>query len=288
MRFAWIAAEKAGYPIGVLCRCLEVTRSGYYAWAARGASRHAAVDQQLMRQLRVAHADSRGTYGRPRLHQVLRARGIRVSAKRIGRLMQEARLLARGRRRYRVTTDSAHRHPIAPNRLQRRFRVRRLNAVWAADITACPTRGGWCYLAVILDLASRRVVGWAVHRTLDATVVTTALTRALTARRPTRPLLHHSDRGCQYASSAYRQRLADAGIRVSMSRVGNCWDNAPVESFFSTLKTELLPAQPWADHHVAAAAIGDYIDVFYNQRRLHSSLGYISPVAFEAALEATS
>jgi transposase InsO family protein len=288
MRFAWIAAEKAGYPMDVLCRCLDVTRSGYYAWAARGLSQRTQDDQRLTRQLRVAHADSRGTYGRPRLHQVLRARGVRVSAKRIARLMQAAHLVARGRRRYRVTTDSAHPYPIASNRLQRRFRVTRLNAVWAADITACPTRGGWCYLAVILDLASRRVVGWAVQRTLDATVVTAALTRALIARRPTRPLLHHSDRGCQYASGAYRQQLAAAGIRVSMSRVGNCWDNAPVESFFSTLKTELLPVQPWADYQAAHAAIRDYIDDFYNRRRLHSSLGYVSPVAFEAALEATS
>ena len=177
---------------------------------------------------------------------------------------------------------------LAPNRLQRRFRVTRLNAVWAADITACPIRGGWCYLAVILDLASRRVVGWALQRTLDATVVTTALTRALLARRPTQPLLHHSDRGCQYASGAYRQQLAAAGIRVSMSRVGNCWDNAPVESFFSTLKTELLPGQPWVDYQEAHAAIRDYIDDFYNRRRLHSSLGYVSPVAFEATLEAIS
>jgi transposase InsO family protein len=288
VRFAWIAVEKAGFPVSVLCRCLDVTRSGYYAWATRGASVRAQVDQQLTRQLRVAHADSRGTYGRPRLHRVLRARGLRVSAKRIARLMQAAHLVARGRRRYRVTTDSAHAYPIAPNRLQRRFRVTRLNAVWAADITACPTRGGWCYLAVILDLASRRVVGWALQRTLDSTVVTTALTRALLSRRPTPPLLHHSDRGCQYASGAYRQQLADAGIRASMSRVGNCWDNAPVESFFSTLKTELLPARPWPDIQAAHAAIRDYIDDFYNRRRLHSSLGYVSPAAFEAILEATS
>jgi len=288
MRFAWIAAEKASYPLGLLCRCLAVTRSGYYAWASRAVSRHTAVDAQLTRQLRVAHADSRGTYGRPRLHQVLRARGIRVSAKRIARLMQAAGLVARGRRRYRVTTDSAHAYPIAPNRLRRRFRVTQLNRVWAADITACPTRGGWCYLAVILDLASRRVVGWALQRTLDATVVTAALTRALVTRRPTRSLLHHSDRGCQYASGAYRQQLAAAGIRVSMSRVGNCWDNAPLESFFSTLKTELFPARPWADFQAATVAIRDYIDDFYNRRRLHSSLGYVSPVAFEAALEATS
>jgi transposase InsO family protein len=287
MRFAWIAAEKASYPVGVLCRCLEVTRSGYYAWATRATPHRTLVDQQLTRQLRVAHADSRGTYGRPRLHQVLRARGIRVSAKRVARLMQAAHLVARGRRRYRVTTDSAHAYPIAPHRLRRRFRVTRLNTVWAADITACPTRGGWCYLAVILDLASRRVVGWAVHRTLDATVVTTALTRALLTRRRTRPLLHHSDRGCQYASRGYRQHLAAAGIRVSMSRIGNCWDNAPVESFFKTLKAELLPARPWANYQTAHAAIHEYIDVFYNRRRLHSSLGYVSPATFEAACEAT-
>ena len=279
--------EKARYPVTVLCRCLEVTRSGYYAWAARGESRRTQVDRQLTRQLRVAHADSRGTYGRPRLHQVLRAHGIRVGGKRVARLTKAAGLVARGRHRYRVTTDSAHAHPIAPNRLQRRFRVPHLNAVWAADITACPTRGGWCYLAVILDLASRRVVGWAVQRTLDATLVTAALTRALLARRPTGRLLHHSDRGCQYASGAYRAQLAAAGIRVSMSRVGNCWDNAPVESFFSTLKTELLPARPWTDYHVAAAAIRDYIDAFYNRRRLHSSLGYRSPATFEATFDAT-
>jgi transposase InsO family protein len=288
MRFAWIAVEKAGYPLGMLCRCLEVTRSGYYAWATRGTSRRTQVDQQLTRQLQVAHADSRGTYGRPRLHAVLRARGIRVSAKRIARLMQAAHLVARGRRRYRVTTDSAHAYPIAPNRLHRRFGVTRLNTVWAADITACPTRSGWCYLAVILDLASRRVVGWALARTLDATVVRAALTRALATRRPTRPLLHHSDRGCQYASTAYRQQLQAAGLRVSMSRVGNCWDNAPVESFFSTLKTEVLPVRPWVDQHAAYAAIRDYIDDFYNRRRLHSSLDYVSPIAFEAALEVTS
>jgi len=280
--------EKAHYPVAVLCRCLGVARSGYYAWAARGPSVRVHVDQQLTRQLQVAHADSRGTYGRPRLHQMLQTRGVRVSAKRVARLMRAAGLVARGRRRYRVrTTDSRHTSPIAPNRLRRRFRVTRLNTVWAADITGCPLQGGWCYLAVILDLASRRVVGWALQRTLDATVATAALTRALISRRPKGPLLHHSDRGCQYASGAYRTQLARAGIRVSMSRRGNCWDNAPVESFFSTLKTELLPARPWEDYHVAHAAIHDYIEHFYNRRRLHSSLDYVSPMAFEAAREAT-
>src|SRR3954469_8843942 len=288
VRCAWIAVEKAGYPVTVLCRCLDVARSAYYAWAVRGPSMRTQVDAQLTRQLRVAHADSRGTYGRPRLHEVLRARGIQVSAKRVARLAKAAGLRARGRRRYRLTTDSDHAYPIAPNRLGRRFQVRRLNTVWAADLTACPTRDGWCYLAVILDLASRRVVGWALQRTADATVVTAALRRALVTRRPTRPLLHHSDRGCQYASGVYRQALAAARHRLRLRRTGDSAGKAAGEAFFSTLKTELLPAQPWPDYHAAHAAIGHYIDDFYNPRRLHSALGYVSPVAFEAALEATS
>jgi putative transposase len=288
VRFTFIAAEKAHYPLRVLCRCLGVTRSGYYAWAQRPVARRTAADAQLLRRLRVVHADSRGTYGRVRLTRALRAVGVPISGKRVARLMRAAGLRARGRRRYRVTTDSAHRHPIAPNRLARRFGVGSRQTAWAADITACWTRAGWCYLAVVLDLRSRRVVGWAVRDRLTTDVVLAALHRAL-GRRPTRvPRLHHSDRGVQYASHAYRQVLARQGIVGSMSRVGNCWDNAVVESFFSTLAAELWPAQPWADVPTATAAIGDYLDRFYNTRRLHSSLGYQSPVAFEAALEGSA
>jgi len=234
----------------------------------------------------VLHADSGQTYGRPRLQQALRARGVAVSGKRVARLMRTAGLVAKGRRRYRATTDSTHPYPIAPNHVRRRFTPRRLNRLWAADLTACPTRAGWCYLAVMLDLASRRVLGWAVGRAPTTALVSAALRMALVRRRPAARLIHHSDRGCQYAGTTYRQQLAAAGIRVSMSRRGNCWDNAPVESFFSTLKTELLPARPWEDHATAHAALRHYIEAFYNRRRLHSALGYVSPVVYEQRLQA--
>jgi putative transposase len=286
VRFAFIATEKARFPVHVLCRCLGVTRSGYYAWRHRPPAPRFDADARLTRQLRLAHAESHHTYGRPRLLRALRRQGIAVSGKRIARLMRAAGLVARGRRRFRVTTDSTHGWPVAPNHVQRRFAVARPNTVWAADITACWTREGWCYLAVLLDLASRRIVGWAVRRTLATELVTAALHRALACRRMQPPLLHHSDRGSQYASTAYQRLLARHGITVSMSRVGDCWDNAPVESFFSTLKAELVPDEPWRDLRAATTAIGDYIDRFYNHRRLHSSLGYRSPVAFEEALEA--
>ena len=282
MRFGFIAAEKANYPMRVLCRCLEVSRSGYYAWARRPPSRHAQTDARLTAQLRLAHADSGRTYGRPRLVRALRARGIAVSGKRVARLMRAAGLYARGRRRFRVTTDSGHAYPVAPNRLRRSFAVQQVNTVWAADLTACATREGWCYLAVVLDLASRRVIGWAVRRSPTYELVMTALRKAVAHRRPRSPLLHHSDRGIQYASRAYQDLLARHGITPSMSRVGDCWDNAPVESFFSSFKAEALPDRPWLDAQEAAGAIGEYLD-FYNRRRLHSSLDYESPMDFEAA-----
>ena len=269
----------------ILCRCLEVSRSGYYAWATRPVSPRVQADVRLTAQLRLAHADSHYTYGRPRLCAALRARGIAVSGKRVARLMRAAGLYARGRRRFRVTTESRHRLTIAPNRLRQRFSVARVNMVWAADITACWTHEGWCYLAIILDLASRRVVGWAVRRALTTDLVTAAFASARSRLHRGARLLHHSDRGSQYASHLYRRQLAQYGIRVSMSRSGNCWDNAPVESFFSTLKAEAVPDRPWLDAHDAVGAIAAYID-FYNRRRLHSSLNYRSPIDFEIALKA--
>jgi putative transposase len=284
--FAFITAEKAHYPVRTLCRCLAVTRSGYYAWQRRSPAVRHQVDAQLTRRLRVLHADSGQTYGRPRLHRALRAHGVAVSAKRVARLMRAAGLVAKGRRRYRVTTDSAHVYPVAPDRVQRRFTPRTLNRIWAADMTACPTQQGWCYVAVILDLASRRVIGWAVGRAPTSELAVEALRMALARRRPTVRLVHHSDRGGQYAGHVYRRQLARARIRASMSRRGNCWDNAPVESFFSTLKAELLPARPWADRATAHAALRDYIEAFYNRRRLHSALGYLSPIAYEERLAA--
>ena len=210
----------------VLCRALEVSRSGYYAARRRPLSPRAHDDVRLTRRLRVLHAASRRTYGRPRLHRALRAEGLRVGEKRVRRLMRTAVLHAKGRRRFRLTTDSTHPYPVTPNHLARRFTVAAPNTVWAADITALWTREGWCYLAVVLDLASRRVVGWALRPTLETALVLAALHLAL-GRRPVRPgLIHHSDRGGQYASAAYQQLLASHGIIPSMSRVGDCWDNA--------------------------------------------------------------
>jgi transposase InsO family protein len=237
---------------------------------------------ELTRRLRRVHAIHRRVYGRPRLHRALRAEGRRVSAKRVARLMRQAGLTAQGRRRFRVTTDSAHAWPVAANHLARRFAVSRPHRLWAADITALWTRAGWCYLAVVLDLGSRRVVGWAVRASLEAELVTTALHVAL-ATRP-HPHLHHSDRGSQYASHDYRGLLAARGITISMSRVGNCWDNAPVESFFSSLKAELVSSTRWESLRDAHQAVADYLR-FYNHTRLHSSLGYRSPVDFETACE---
>jgi transposase InsO family protein len=282
VRFAFIQAETAVYPVRVLCRALAVAPSGYYAWRHRPAPRRVARDRQLTRQLQVLHAESRSTYGRPRLHRALRARGERVGDKRVRRLMQAAGLEARGRRRFRVTTERAHALPLAANRLARRFHVTQPNTVWAADITALWTHEGWCYLAVVLDLASRCVVGWAVRATLEAELVIAALHLALGRRRVTPGLLHHSDRGRQYASVAYQRLLAAHGILPSMSRVGDCWDNAPVESFFSGLKAELLPARPWPTHAAARVAIADHIEHFYNRQRLHSAIGYQSPVDYES------
>jgi transposase InsO family protein len=267
--------------VTVLCRGLGVSRSGFYAWCRRVPSAHAQTDARLLRQLRVLHADSRGTYGRPRLQRALHDRGVRVGPHRVRRLMRVGGLVARGRRVFRVTTGHRMSDRVAPDRVQRRFVPATLNAIWAGDITACWTSEGWCYLAVVLDLKSRRVLGWVCARTLDADLVRMALQHALQRRRPHRPAVFHSDQGTQYASRAFTTMLETTQIIGSMSRRGNCWDNAPVESFFKTLKAELWPRRPWSDVHMARRAIADYIDQFYNRRRLHSSIGYRSPVAYE-------
>lgn len=285
MTFAFVAAEKAHFPIRVLCRALDVSPSGYYAARQRPPSARAQQDTAVLRRLQVLHADSRRTYGRPRLRWALRREGIRVGDRRIRRLMRAGHLVARGRRRYRVTTDSTHTAPVAANHLAQAFTVARPNRVWAGDLTALWTTDGWLYLAVLLDLASRRVVGWAAGATMETEVPLAALRDALTRRHVRAGLLHHSDRGVQYVSTRYQAVLHHHGIRISMSRAGNCWDNSVVESFFSTLKTELHPAQ-WATRAEARAAIGDYIERFYNARRLHSTLGYRSPADFEAQFTA--
>ena len=231
--------------------------------------------------IRVAHAESRGRYGSPRILQVLHARGHQVGRNRVIRLMRAEGLRARPRRRFVVTTDSRHRWAPAPNRLQRRFHTRRPNRCWVADLTYLDTAEGWCYLAVVLDLCSRRVIGWALRPTLHTDVCLAALRMALHRRQPRRGLVHHSDRGIQYASAAYQALLAAHGARPSMSRRGDCWDNAVAESFFSTLKQE-IGTRRWATHESAARQVGEYIDGFYNPVRLHSTLGYRAPAAFEA------
>jgi putative transposase len=278
MRFDFIAAEKAHYPVRLLCRCLGVTRSGFYASRRRQPSVRSREDLVLIRRLRLIHALHRHLYGRPRLQRALRADGYRVSGKRVARLMRMAGLTAVGRRAFRLTTDSAHAWPVAANHLQRDFAPAVPHQRWAADITALPTGAGWCYLAIVLDLGSRRVVGWAIRSSLETPLVTAALHVALGCRPA--PQRHHSDRGVQYASRAYRALLEQRGIAVSMSRIGNCWDNAPVESFFSSLKAELVSSARWRTPRDAEIAVASYLR-FYNHQRLHSALDYRSPVAYE-------
>lgn len=281
MTFRWIAAEKARFPVRLLCRTLQVSASGYYAWAARQTQPSRDRDLAVRHAIRVAHAESRGRYGSPRILRVLHARGLRVGRKRVMRLMRAEGLRARPRRGFVVTTDSRHQWAPAPDRLHRRFHVRRPNRCWVADLTYLDTAEGWVYLAVVLDLFSRRVIGWALRPTLHTDVTTAALRMALARRRPRRGLVHHSDRGIQYASTAYQTLLASAGLTPSMSRRGDCWDNAVVESFFSTLKQE-LGTRRWASRARAARDVVDYIEGFYNPLRLHSTLGYQAPATFEA------
>jgi putative transposase len=281
MRFRFIDAEKANYAVVVLCRVLEVWPSGYYAWRRRAAPMRAKRDALLAVEIAAEHKRSRGIYGSPRVHRELRARGVRVGRKRVERLMRKNGIQGRQKRRFRRTTDSSHAQPIAPNILGRQFNPKAPNEAWATDVTYIATGQGWLYLAILLDLFSRRVVGWAVRDTNDRTLALEALNKALRLRHPPRGLVHHSDRGSPYASEDYRAALATAGIVASMSRTGDCWDNAVAESFFATLRAELLDHERYETQADAMASIGDYIDGFYNPRRRHSHLGYVSPIEFE-------
>jgi transposase InsO family protein len=265
--------------VQVLCRTLGVTPSGYYAWRSRPLCARAKADVQLARRLQVVHAAHREVYGRPRLHRALRAEGICIGEKRVRRLMHVAAVIVRRHRRFRPTTQSDHAWPIAPNLLDRRFAIAEPARVWAADMTAFPLPHGWGYLAVVLDLASRRIVGWAVRSSLETALPLAALHMALATRPQARWLLHHSDRGSQYASDAYQRTLRAYGLVPSMSRVGDCWDNAPVESFFSGLKAEV--SATWQTIDQMRAGLVDYLR-FYNSQRLHSALNFRSPLDFEA------
>lgn len=275
---------KTGYPIRRLCESLNVAASGYYDWQhrQRQPGRRSLENAALRQQIQQVHQDSRQTYGSPRIHQVLRRRGHSCGRNRIARLMRQAQLAGRQRRRYRVqTTHSQHPHPIAPNRLAAQSPPTRPNQVWVADITYIPTAEGWLYLAGVLDLYSRKLVGWAMGAQLDTRLVLASWQMALDRRHPKGQLLFHSDRGCQYASNEFRQALQTHHAVASMSRTANCYDNATMESFWSTLKHELIYRATFRTRAEASAAIFEFIEVFYNQTRLHSSLDYLSPVDFE-------
>jgi len=287
VRYACIKAHVGQFRVGLMCRVLGVCRSGYYAWVKRMPSARALREERLRVEVRAIHRQSRGTYGSPRVCAELRERGERVGRKRVARLMRTEGIRGKKRKRFRSTTDSSHSHRIADNVLQRRFSVHAvegMDRVWVSDITYVPTRQGWLYLAVVLDLASRLVVGWAMGSSLESGLATAALEMALGRRSPGAGLLHHSDRGVQYASWEYQERLAACGAVASMSRKGNCWDNAVAESFFATLEVELIEGADWRTHEEARAAIFEYIEVWYNRQRRHSSLGYVSPAEFERRL----
>ena len=281
MRFAFIEAEKANYPIATLCRMLGVRRSGFYAARKRLESRRSRENRALLVHIRAAHIENRRAYGSPRVHLELVDRGFRVGRNRVARLMKLDGLQARHRRRFVLTTRTDPGLPTAPNILNRQFSPTRPNQAWAADITYIRTLQGWLYLAVVIDLYSRRVVGWATSARIDRQVVLGALRMAVDRRGPSPGLIHHSDRGCQYASWDYQRTMRELGIICSMSRKGNCWDNAVVESFFSTLKTELVYQTSFATCDHARGMLFDYIETFYNSKRRHSSLGYLSPAEFE-------
>ena len=283
MRFAFIQSHARIWHITTMCRVLEVSRAGYYAWRGRPLCERVKQDHLLTTRIREIQRDVKQRYGSPRVRMELRALGFPVGKHRVARLMREAGVPAKSARQFRVTTQSAHQAPIAPNLVARRFALEQQshrNRTWAADITYIPTREGWLYLAVVLDLASRRVVGWALRTRLTQDLTLAALRMALLHRRA-RGGVHHSDRGVQYASLAYQQALHDAGFRPSMSRVGDCWDNAVVESFFATLTKELLDDQGFDTRATASRAIVEFIEIWYNRRRRHSTLGYRTPVEYE-------
>lgn len=285
MRFAFIhamLAENANLNIAKTCRLFEVTRQGYYAYVHSLRSPRLCEEAELAAQVAEIHAQSGGRYGSPKVHRALQMRGIRVGKRRVERAMRGHGLVGTKRGRHKVTTRSNPKHPCEPNVLAREFVASAPNERWVTDITYIATDEGWTYLSAILDLYSRRVVGWAVSASLSTDLPLAALRKAFAVRAPHSGLIHHSDRGCQYTSANYREALAAKGVVVSMSRRGNCWDNAVAESFFATLKTELVYASRWHTREELRKALFEYIESFYNTRRLHSAIGYRAPAVAEA------
>jgi transposase InsO family protein len=282
MRYRVIQEHDRRYPIRLMCRALAVSAAGYYAWRSRPESARSAHTRTLLSAIRVLHQESRETYGSPSIWDALVKQGHRIGEHRVARLMRQNGLRAKTVKKWRATTQSQHRFPVAANTLDRTFTVAVPNRVWAGDITYVWTTEGWLYLAVVLDLYSRRVIGWAMGHRLTVDLAERALTMALANRAPTAGLLHHSDRGSQYAATSYQRLLDKHGILSSMSRKGNCWDNACVESFFGTLKRELVYHRRYVTRDEATQDIFEYIEVFYNRKRRHSTLGYDSPAEYEA------
>jgi len=281
VRYAWIDAQTKQYALAELCAALEVSVSGFRAWKRGGTpQRKRLTANQTLAMIRAIHAEFKGAYGSPRIVRELRQRGYTASKERVERLMREHGIHARHKRRYRVTTDSKHSLPIAPNLLDRNFTPAAPNQVWTADITYLWTDEGWLYLAVVLDLFNREVIGWSLKPRMTADLATDALTMAWFRRRPAPGVLHHSDRGSQYASKAYQDKLAEFGMTCSMSRKGNCWDNSPTESWFNSFKNERYHGVHYTTQAEMKAASFEYIEVFYNRKRQHSTLGYKSPVQF--------
>jgi transposase InsO family protein len=285
MKFAFVQEHRGRFPVADQCRVLGVSKSGFYRWRRHPVGKRERSRAELADAIARVYRENRGVYGSPRVHAALVQEGRAVCRNTVAKVMKERGIKARTHRRFRVrTTDSDHAYPVAANVLDRRFDASGPDRVWLTDITYIPTGEGWLYLAGVMDLCTRRIVGWSMAEHLRVDLVRDALNMALAARRPGADLLHHSDRGVQYACAEYQRLLASRGIRVSMSGLGDCYDNAPKESFWGTLKTELVYLERFTTRAQARAAIFDYIECFYNRTRLHSSLGYVSPERFEADL----
>jgi putative transposase len=284
VKFAFIKEHRRTWPVVAICRVLKVSRSGFFVWLKRPVSKRQRRQEELIEKIRAVHQENRQLYGSPRVYRSLLIDGQIVCRNTVAKLMRQAKIRAKTRRRFVPrTTDSAHQQPVADNALDRNFTAKAPDRKWVADITYVPTDQGWLYLAAVLDLFSRKIVGWSMADHMKTDLVSDALQMALGRRDPPQGLLHHSDRGVQYASDEYQKLLVDHGIRVSMSGKGDCWDNAVMESFWATLKMELVYQKEYPTHSEARHSIFEYIEVFYNRQRLHSSLGYVSPESFEAA-----
>jgi len=281
MRYLFISNHAKQYPVSVMCHLLEVIRSGYYVWLCNKITTREKDDSLLSNEIEVIYKGSKDTYGSPRVYAALRQQGRVCGRHRVARIMRLGKMISKHHRKRQCTTDSNHNYPVAMNILDRQFSPTALNQVWVNDITYIPTGEGWLYLAAVMDLASRRIVGWSMSSRIDKLLVSDALVTALNNRNPTAGLIHHSDRGSQYASNDYQTLLAQHGIIPSMSRKGNCWDNAPMESFFHSMKVEWLHDLNFRTRADARQTIFAYIEIWYNRQRLHSTLGYRSPEAYE-------